>query len=64
MKKRHEQKLILQAIVLLLILNMPFVFLFNSSSLILGIPIFYFSIGVICFFSVIISFVILKKFYE
>ncbi|OIP47254.1 MAG: hypothetical protein COZ16_11590 [Flavobacteriaceae bacterium CG_4_10_14_3_um_filter_31_253] len=64
MKKRHEQKMILLSVGLLFVFNLPFIFIFNSKNLIFGIPIFYFSIAVICLISVIISLVILKKFYE
>ena len=64
MKKRHEQKLIILSIALLLILNIPFLLIFNAKGAVFGIPTFYFSVFSIWLFSIIISYVILKRHYE
>jgi hypothetical protein len=63
-KKRHEQKLVLLSIAIFLILNMPFIFIFESEDAILGIPILYFSIFSIWLFSIIVSYIVLKRHYE
>jgi hypothetical protein len=64
MKKRHEQKLILLSIGLIVLLNIPFVLVYNTTTLVFGLPVFYFSIFIICGFSVLVSYYILKRFYE
>ncbi|RSK40334.1 hypothetical protein EJA19_04975 [Mangrovimonas spongiae] len=64
MKKRHEQKLVVLSIVLCLLFNLPFIFVFNLNGNLLGIPIFYVSIFSIWLLSIIISYIVLKKHYE
>jgi len=64
MKKRHEQKLIILSIALLLVLNIPFLLIFNVNGAVFGIPTFYFSVFSVWLVSIIISFVILKRHYE
>ncbi|HEY5689231.1 MAG TPA: hypothetical protein VIS27_13080 [Yeosuana sp.] len=64
MKKRHEQKLVVLSIILLLILNVPFILIFDLGGEVFGFPTFYFSIFSIWLFSVIISFIILRRHYE
>jgi hypothetical protein len=64
MKKRHEQKLVVLSIVLLLIFNIPFILIFNVNDVILGIPTLYFSIFSIWLVSIIISYIVLKRHYE
>jgi len=64
MKKRHEQKLIILSITLFLLFNIPFVLIFNFEGAVLGIPIFYFSIFSIWLLSIIISGIVLKRYYE
>ena len=64
MKKRHEQKLIVLALALFLIFNIPFLLIFNLEGAILGIPVFYFSIFSIWLLSIIISYIVLKRHYE
>jgi len=64
MKKRHEQKLIILTIALLLILNVPFILIFNLEGAVFGIPTLYFSIFSIWLISIVISYLILKKHYE
>lgn len=64
MKKRHEQKLVVLAIALFLIFNVPFVLTFNLEGAFLGIPTFYFSIFSVWLLSVIISYIVLKRHYE
>ena len=64
MKKRHEQKLIVLSIALLLALNVPFILIFNNTKAILGIPMFYFYVFSIWLCSIAISYIVLKKHYE
>jgi hypothetical protein len=64
MKKRHEQKLIVLSLGLLLIFNIPFLIIFSFKGAILGFPIFYFSIFSIWLISIIISYMVLKRHYE
>ena len=64
MKKRHEQKLVVLSLVLLLIFNLPFIFIFNIEGQILGIPTLYFSIFSIWLVSILISYTVLKRHYE
>lgn len=64
MKKRHEQKLVVLSLALLLLFNVPFILIFNLDASILGFPVLYFSIFLIWLLSVVISYVILKRFYE
>lgn len=64
MKKRHEQKLVVLALSLLLLFNVPFVLIFNLDGAIFGFPTFYFSLFLIWFLSIAISYIILNKHYE
>lgn len=64
MKKRHEQKLIVLAIALFLIFNVPFVLTFSVDGAFWGIPTFYFSIFSVWLLSIIISYIVLKRHYE
>ena len=64
MKKRHEQKLIVLAIALFLIFNIPFLLIFNLKGAIFGIPTFYFSVFSIWLLSIVISYIVLKRHYE
>ena len=64
MKKRHEQKLVLISFVLFFLFNVPFLLIYNIDDAIWGIPVLYFSIFSIWLASVVISMIILKKFYE
>jgi predicted membrane protein len=64
MKKRHEQKLVVLAIALFLLFNVPFVLIFNLEGAFLGIPTFYFSIFSVWLLSVIVSYIVLKRHYE
>ena len=64
MKKRHEQKLVVLAMALLLIFNIPFILIFNFEGAVFGIPVLYFSIFSIWLLSIIISYIVLKRHYE
>jgi hypothetical protein len=64
MKKRHEQKLVILSIALLLIFNIPFILIFNFEGAVFGIPTFYFSVFTIWLFSIVISYIVLNRFYE
>jgi hypothetical protein len=64
MKKRHEQKLVVMAISLFLVFNVPFLLVFNLDGEVFGFPTFYFSLFFIWLLSIVISYIILSKHYE
>ncbi len=64
MKKRHQQKMIIISTALLLGLNIPLVLLFDFHQNLLGFPIIYVYIFSIWLFSVVISFLIIKRYNE
>ena len=64
MKKRHEQKLVLLSLVLLLLFNIPVLLIYEGKTAFWGIPKFYFVIFLIWGLSSIISYSILKRHYE
>ncbi|WP_426430509.1 hypothetical protein ACPX19_13235 [Winogradskyella sp. HB-48] len=64
MKKRHEQKLIILSITALVVLNVPFLLIFNSDGNVFGIPTFYFSIFSIWLVVILVSYFVLKRHYE
>lgn len=64
MKKRHEQKLIVLAIVLVAAFNIPLILLFDSQHFIWGFPAIYFYVFSIWLSSILISYFILKRHYE
>ncbi|PQV50431.1 hypothetical protein CLV33_102293 [Jejuia pallidilutea] len=64
MKKRHEQKLIVLSIALFLIFNIPFILIFNFEGAVWGVPTFYFSVFTFWLMSIVISYIVLKRYYE
>jgi len=64
MKKRHEQKLIILSLLLLLCFNMPLLLLFDSSVSVVGIPLIYVYFFSLWIFSVLISLLVIKRYYE
>ncbi|ROH99439.1 hypothetical protein [Chryseobacterium daecheongense] len=64
MKKRHEQKLIILSIGLLIAFSIPVSLLFNSDREIFGYPMILIYIFAVWMVSIIISFVIVKKYDE
>ena len=64
MKKRHEQKLVILSLALFLLLNIPFILIFNIEAVFLGIPIIYLAFFSIWVISIIISFIVIKRHYE
>jgi len=64
MKKRHEQKLIILSIGLLIAFSIPVSLLFNSDSEVFGYPMMLIYIFAVWMLSIIISFVIVKKYNE
>ncbi len=64
MKKRHRQKLVLLSIVLFFLWNVPFITIFDSDLQVFGFPVFYVFIFLSWFFTIVISFIILRKHYE
>lgn len=64
MKKRHQQKLVILSMALLIGLNIPIVLLFDSAQSLLGFPIIYIYIFSVWAFSVLLSFLIIKRYDE
>lgn len=64
MKKRHEQKLILLSFGLFILFSAPMILLFNSEKGLFGFPMIYIYIFGVWMLSIIISFVIFKKYDE
>ncbi|PCH76482.1 MAG: hypothetical protein COB98_06065 [Flavobacteriaceae bacterium] len=64
MKKRHEQKLIVVSLVLLVCLNIPILLIFNKTGSVFGLPVLYFYVFFVWALSIIISYILLKKHYE
>jgi hypothetical protein len=62
MKKRHQQKIILISIVLILLWNIPAIMLFNSDGVILGFPVLYFFIFMTWLLAILTTYIILKKY--
>ncbi|KGO94711.1 hypothetical protein [Flavobacterium subsaxonicum] len=64
MKRRHEQKLIILSIFLLMAFNMPLLLLFDSASDIGGIPLVYVYFFSLCMLSILVSLFVIKIYYE
>jgi len=64
MKKRHEQKLIIISFALLIAFSIPISLLFNSERKVLGYPMILVYLFAMWSISIIISFVIIKKYDE
>lgn len=64
MKKRHQQKLVVLSFLLLLVLNLPIVLLFDSADNVLGFPVIYIYIFSIWLFSVLMSWIVVQRYYE
>lgn len=64
MKKRHEQKLVILSIGLMIAFSIPVSLLFNSDRDVFGYPMILIYFFVVWMISIIISFVIVKKYDE
>jgi len=64
MKKRHQQKLVVLSLLLLLVLNLPIVLLFDSAENVLGFPVIYIYIFSVWLFSVLMSWIVVQRYYE
>jgi hypothetical protein len=64
MKKRHQQKLVVLSLLLLLVLNLPLVLLFDSADNVLGFPVIYIYIFSVWLFSVLMSWIVVQRYYE
>lgn len=64
MKKRHQQKLVVLSLLLLLVLNLPIVLLFDSAENVLGFPVIYIYIFSVWLFSVLMSWIVVRRYYE
>ncbi|WP_329804763.1 hypothetical protein [Flavobacterium facile] len=64
MKKRHQQKLVIVSMVLLICLNMPIVLLFDSSRNVFGFPSSYIFIFSTWLLSILVSLYIMIRYNE
>ncbi|UCA60011.1 MULTISPECIES: hypothetical protein [Chryseobacterium] len=64
MKKRHEQKLIILSIGLMIAFSIPVSLLFNSEREVFGYPMILIYLFVVWMVSIVISLVIVKKYNE
>ena len=64
MKKRHQQKLVIIALGLLVLFNIPFILIFDGSSSVFGFPSFYAFVFITWLLAVLFSYIIIKRFYE
>lgn len=64
MKKRHQQKLVVLSLLLLLVLNLPIVLLFDSADNVFGFPVIYIYIFSVWLFSVLMSWIVVQRYYE
>ncbi|MBE99114.1 hypothetical protein [Flavobacterium coralii] len=64
MKKRHQQKLIILSVGLLLAFNMPLLLLFDSSEAVLGLPLIYIYIFSVWLLSILVSLFVFMRYYE
>jgi len=64
MKKRHEQKLVVITIALFMLFNVPLVLIFDRNEAIFGFPVFYFSVFSIWLMAIVLSYIVLKRYYE
>ncbi|MEN8815630.1 MAG: hypothetical protein ABF274_02000 [Nonlabens sp.] len=62
MKKRHQQKLVILSIGLILFLNIPIIFIFNSDASVLGIPVLYAYVFFVWLVSVIITYTVINRY--
>jgi ABC-type transport system involved in multi-copper enzyme maturation permease subunit len=64
MKKRHEQKLIILSFGMMIAFSIPISLIFNSEKEVLGYPMILIYLFVVWMISIIISFVIVKRYNE
>lgn len=64
MKKRHEQKLVILSMLMLLALNIPILLLFNNAQALFGFPVIYIYIFSAWLFSIGTTYLIIKRYYE
>lgn len=64
MKKRHQQKLVIVSMLLLIGFNMPIVLLFDSADNLLGFPVVYIYFFSIWLLSILLSLLIVKRYNE
>ncbi|MFT7251270.1 MAG: hypothetical protein ACI9FW_001000 [Flavobacterium sp.] len=64
MKKRHQQKLIVLSIGLLIAFNLPILLLFDSSAPLFGFPVIYIYIFSLWLVSILVSMLVVNRYYE
>jgi len=64
MKKRHEQKLIILSMLLLMAFNIPLLLLFDSAQPVWGVPVIYVYFFSVWLASILVSLFVIKRYYE
>jgi len=64
MKKRHQQKLIVLTAGLLIAFNLPILLLFDSAEAFIGFPVVYIYVFSIWIFSILVSMLVVNRYYE
>lgn len=64
MKKRHQQKLIMIAVMAWLAFNAPLILLFDSADNVLGFPLIYIYIFSVWLLIILISWFVVTRYYE
>ena len=64
MKKRHQQKLVVLSLLLILVLNLPILLLFDNADNLFGVPVIYIYIFSVWLFSVLMSWIVVQRYYE
>lgn len=64
MKKRHQQKLLVVSWILFVALNLPVLLLFNSVEKVVGLPFIYVYLFSVWSIAIIITYIIVKRYYE
>ncbi len=64
MKRRHQQKLIVVAVALFFLWNIPFLSIWDKNLQLLGFPVFYVYIFLTWLLAVVLCYIVLNRFYE
>ena len=64
MKKRHQQKLVVLSMGLLLAFNLPLLLLFDKAEAFLGFPVIYIYIFSVWIGSILVSLLVVNRYYE
>ncbi len=62
MKKRHQQKLVILSIGLIIFLNLPIIYIFNVDKALMGIPVLYAYVFIVWSVSIIITCTVINRY--